>query len=64
MPQERIFSIILAGGRGTRMRSDSTHKLCFEVGGVPVMEDSSIRHFLQITKPPEALYRDGIDFLP
>jgi len=35
--QERILSVILAGGRGTRMRSDSTHKLCFEVGGVPVI---------------------------
>ncbi len=37
MPQETMFSIILAGGRGTRMRSDSTHKVCFEVGGVPVI---------------------------
>jgi len=35
--QETIFSIILAGGRGTRMRSDATHKVCFEVGGVPVI---------------------------
>lgn len=35
--KEKITSIILAGGRGTRMRSDATHKVVFEVGGVPVI---------------------------
>lgn len=34
---ERTASILLAGGRGTRMRSDQTHKVCFEIGGVPVI---------------------------
>lgn len=34
---QRVVSIILAGGRGTRMKCDSTHKVCFEVGGVPVI---------------------------
>jgi len=32
-----IASIVLAAGKGTRMRSDSKHKVCFEVGGVPVI---------------------------
>ena len=35
--EQRVVSIILAGGRGTRMKCDSTHKVCFEVGGVPVI---------------------------
>ena len=34
---EPIVSVILAGGRGTRMQSDTKHKVCFEVGGVPVI---------------------------
>jgi len=34
---ERVVSIILAGGKGTRMRNDTTHKVCFPVGGVPVI---------------------------
>jgi len=34
---ERICSIILAGGQGSRMRCASVHKVCFKVGGVPVI---------------------------
>jgi N-acetylgalactosamine kinase len=34
---QQIVSIILAGGRGIRMRCDTKHKVCFEVGGVPVI---------------------------
>ena len=30
-------SLILAAGKGTRMQSDVKHKVCFEVGGVPVI---------------------------
>lgn len=38
MPNSRPFvSIILAGGRGTRMGSSDKHKVCFEVLGVPVI---------------------------
>lgn len=32
-----IISIILAGGKGTRMGSSDRHKVCFEVLGVPVI---------------------------
>ena len=53
MPQDTIFSMILAGGRGTRMRSDTKHKVCFEVAGVPVIlralqiyEDCGIDHHI------------------
>ena len=31
------FSIILAGGKGTRMRSSSLHKVCFPVDGRPAI---------------------------
>jgi len=34
---EPIVSIILAGGKGSRMRNDAVHKMCFEVGGVHVI---------------------------
>ncbi|HCA48569.1 MAG TPA: galactokinase [Armatimonadetes bacterium] len=51
VPQDTVFSMILAGGRGTRMRSDTKHKACFEVAGVPVIlralqvyEDCGIEH--------------------
>ncbi len=36
-PENRVVSVILAGGRGTRMRNDSKHKVCFEVGGIPII---------------------------
>src|SRR5512139_1233323 len=32
-----FVTIILAGGRGTRMGSSDKHKVCFEVLGVPVI---------------------------
>jgi len=34
---ERVVSVVLAGGRGTRMKDDTKHKVCFEVGGIPVI---------------------------
>ncbi len=34
---QTIVSVILAAGKGTRMRNDAVHKVCFEVGGVPVI---------------------------
>ncbi len=37
------FSIILAAGKGTRMRSMTMHKVCFPLNGVP-----AIHHALQI----------------
>jgi len=37
MRDETTFSIILAAGRGRRMRSAGTHKVCFEVASVPVI---------------------------
>jgi len=35
--QSPEFSIILAAGKGTRMRSTSCHKVCFHVDGKPVI---------------------------
>jgi N-acetylgalactosamine kinase len=32
-----LYTIILAGGKGSRMRSRERHKVCFEVGGVPAI---------------------------
>lgn len=37
LTQPTTVSILLAGGRGTRMRSDHTHKVCFEAAGVPII---------------------------
>src|SRR3954451_4582203 len=34
---EPLYSIILAGGKGSRMRSRDRHKVCFEVAGVPAI---------------------------
>ena len=31
------FSIILAGGKGTRMRSADRHKVCFPIDGQPAI---------------------------
>ena len=30
-----VVAVILAGGQGRRMGQDSTHKVCYEVAGVP-----------------------------
>lgn len=35
-----ITSIILAAGKGSRMRSPHLHKVCFELGGKPVIQRS------------------------
>src|SRR4051812_24787933 len=32
-----LHTIILAGGKGSRMRSRDRHKVCFEVDGVPAI---------------------------
>src|SRR4051794_12852191 len=32
-----LYSIVLAGGKGKRMRSRDKHKVCFEVAGVPAI---------------------------
>ena len=32
-----LYSIILAGGKGRRMRSRDKHKVCFEIAGVPAI---------------------------
>ena len=39
MPRmKRSFvTVVLAGGKGTRMGSSDKHKVCFEVLGVPVI---------------------------
>jgi len=37
MKQQPFATIILAGGRGTRMGSSDKHKVCFDVLGVPVI---------------------------
>jgi N-acetylgalactosamine kinase len=36
-PRAPIFSIILAGGKGTRMRSADRHKVCFPIDGQPAI---------------------------
>ncbi|MHB0935176.1 MAG: NTP transferase domain-containing protein [Armatimonadota bacterium] len=35
-----IVSVILAAGKGTRMRDNSLHKVCYTVGGIPVIHRS------------------------
>ena len=35
--KQPFVTLILAGGKGTRMGSTEKHKVCFEVGGVPVI---------------------------
>ncbi|MCK5844978.1 MAG: NTP transferase domain-containing protein, partial [Victivallales bacterium] len=32
-----LFSVVLAAGKGTRMRSAAKHKVCFEIDGVPAI---------------------------
>lgn len=32
-----LYTIILAGGKGSRMRSRDRHKVCFEIAGVPAI---------------------------
>src|ERR1043166_2918248 len=35
--RQTIISIIMAGGKGTRMGSTTKHKVCFEIAGVPAI---------------------------
>lgn len=35
--QNEVRAILLCAGRGSRMNDDSTHKVCFSAGGVPVI---------------------------
>lgn len=35
--RENIVSVIMAAGKGSRMRCPSLHKVCFPLGGVPVI---------------------------
>jgi N-acetylgalactosamine kinase len=35
--RDPLYSIILAGGRGRRMRSRERHKVCFEIAGTPAI---------------------------
>lgn len=47
--KRNLASVIMAGGKGTRMRCSSVHKVCFPLGGKPV-----------INRTLEILYRCGI----
>jgi len=41
MPDNRtLVSVILAAGKGTRMRDNSLHKVCYTVAGIPVIHRS------------------------
>lgn len=44
-----IAAVIMAGGKGTRMRCSSVHKVCFPIGGKPA-----------INRTIEIFYRNGI----
>lgn len=33
-----LYSIVLAAGKGRRMRNQALHKVCFQIGGVPAIE--------------------------
>lgn len=53
--QTPTYSIILAAGKGTRMKSPTMHKVCFPVDGVPainrslsIYNDCGIRHHLVV----------------
>lgn len=35
--REDFTCVILCGGKGSRMNSDTTHKVCFEINGVPAI---------------------------
>ena len=35
--ESNINCILLCGGKGTRMQSDTKHKVCFEIDGVPAI---------------------------
>ena len=37
MPESGLFSIVLAGGSGTRMGTAGRHKVCFEIAGRPAI---------------------------
>src|SRR5579872_3271573 len=33
-----LYSIVLAAGKGRRMRNQALHKVCFQIGGIPAIE--------------------------
>ena len=36
-PRKPMYSIVLAAGKGRRMRNQTVHKVCFTIGGVPAL---------------------------
>ena len=52
---DRPVCVILAGGRGSRMASADTHKVCFPIGGTPAIvraintyKEAGLRDFLVV----------------
>jgi len=38
VPRKSLYSIVLAAGKGRRMRNQTVHKVCFTIGGVPAIQ--------------------------
>lgn len=55
LKESNINCIILCGGKGTRMQSETKHKVCFEIDGVPAilrslgnLEEAGINRFIVV----------------